>query len=155
MPGAEEAMSPEEIVDAMCNYTVPESATVGVVIIGIVFALLMAYAFTRHKWRDQLTKNGLTKEEYPFGADYMVNIVINGAVGAFAAYFASGIILGLMGHEGAPDAVYYFFAFIFGCVGGVLGWQFFRMFVDDRRADKGTTALAVASAKVSDPEQKN
>ena len=154
MPAADEAISPEEIVDYMVTYQVPEEYKIGVIIIGFAIALFAAYVFTKHKWRKQLTDNGLTKEQYPFGADHMLNIIVNGVIGGFAAYFGAGILLGLMGHQDAPGEVYYFFAFIFGCVVGYLGWQFLRKIVDDKRSADDNTAEAVAAKLTAETAHK-
>ncbi len=114
----------ESVIDAAVTYQTPEAYMIGTVLIGFLVSILMAGIYAKAAYDDMLKEKGLTKSDCPFGADYMIMIVVIGALGAFAGYFASGILLGLMGQQDAPGMVYYAVAFVSAICVGKYGWGF-------------------------------
>lgn len=114
----------DDIITAATTYQTPESAMIGTVLIGLFFAFIVAAKNSKKLYNNHLKKYGLSKQECPFGGDFLVSIIVSAAFGAFAGYLGSGILLGLAGQQDAPEFVYYFLAFLIGLVSGKYAYPF-------------------------------
>lgn len=138
----------DDVIDAAVSYQTPEAYMIGTVLIGLLFAFIIAAKKYKKSYNDHLKAKGLTKEECPFGGDFLASIIVSAAFGAFAAYIGSGILLGLAGHQDAPAMVYYFMAFLIGLVSGRYAGSFLSDICDIVR-DKLKIVGAVSSGAES------
>lgn len=128
MPAEADLM--DDVLDAVVTYQTPEAYMIGTVLIGALFAFLLAAVQYKQAYNDHLKSCGLSKAECPFSGKYGLGIVITTVAGAFLAYFGSGILLGLAGQQEAPEMVYYALAFVIGLVAGKYAGPFLRTVVD-------------------------
>lgn len=119
-----------DVIGYAVTYRTPEEYLIGTVLVGFVIALAIAGIYAKAAYNDKLKGDGLSKSEYPFGVDYMLAILVTGVLGAFVGYFASGIVLGLVGQQEAPAMVYYAVAFFAAVVVGRYGWSFLSTIPD-------------------------
>lgn len=133
-----------QVVDLIVRYQTPDSALVGTFLLALLLGLFAATVYAVDKYGDELTEKGLTKQQYPFGMDYLAMIIVPGALSGFVGYFGSGILLGLMDQSGAPDMVYYAIAVVLGLAVGYFGWRFLKRIPDIIRKARGNTAADAA-----------
>lgn len=123
----------DELVDAAVTYQTPEAFMIGTVLIGALIALLVAGLEAKVLYEDHLKAVGKTKAEEPFGADYLIVVVLVAVLGGFAGYILTGILLGLCGHQDAPAMVYYCVAFLVALMVGKYGHGFLNKVPDSVR----------------------
>lgn len=138
----------DDALNAAVTYQTPEAYMVGTVLIGALFAFLLAAVQYKQAYNDHLKGCGLSKAECPFSGKYALGIIVTTVAGGFLAYFGSGILLGLAGQQEAPEMVYYALAFIIGLVAGKYAGPFLRSVVDivrDRLKIVGAVSSGVES----------
>lgn len=120
----------QDVVSAAVTYRVPDEYMLGLVTFSFVITAIIAGIEAKVAYNDMLKDKGLTRAECPFGADYVLAVVVTGVLGAIVSYLAAGIVLGLMGHQDAPMMVYYAVAFFAAVIVGRFGWGFLVKFPD-------------------------
>ena len=123
----------DDAVTAMVTYQTPDDYMIGTVLIGALFALLIAGVAAKIAYNDHLKANGLSKADCPFDSKFLVAVIVVGVLGGFLGYFGSGIVLGMMDQQAAPAMVYYALAFVIGIATGAYGGPFLRSIVDGIR----------------------